>query len=72
MVSENSGKVAWYDEVKGYGFIKQDNGGKDLFVHFRDVIRDANGDNVLIKDQEVMFDVEENEKGPVAKNVKVQ
>ena len=67
---EESGIVLWFDEVKGYGFIKPNKGNEDLFVHFRDVIRNVEGEIALQKNQKVLFEVHTSEKGAVAKNVK--
>ena len=63
------GTVKWFNEEKGYGFIQQDNGGKDLFVHFRQVNRTAPGRVSLKEGQPVSFEVGEGLKGPQAENV---
>ena len=60
------GIVKWFNERKGYGFIQQDT-GPDVFVHYSSI--QTNGFKTLADGQRVSFDVEENEKGPVAKNV---
>ncbi len=60
------GTVKWFDERKGYGFIAQDD-GKDVFVHFSSIT--MAGFKTLAEGDEVTFDVEENERGLVAKNV---
>lgn len=60
------GKVKWYNKVKGFGFIESES-GEDLFVH-RTSIADTMG--ILQPDQEVVFDTKQDEKGPVAINVK--
>ena len=61
------GKVKWFNEGKGFGFIEQENGGKDVFVHFS-AIQDE-GFKTLREGQEVSFDVVEGPKGPQATNV---
>ena len=60
------GIVKWFNERKGYGFIQQDT-GPDVFVHYSSIL--SNGFKTLADGQRVSFDVEENERGPVAKNV---
>ncbi len=62
------GKVKWFNENKGFGFITPDDGGDDLFVHHTDV--EVEGYRSLHEDQEVEFEVGEGKKGPAAKNVK--
>ena len=63
----NTGRVKWFDEMKGFGFIERE-GGKDIFVHFRAIV--GAGIKTLAEGQEVEFDVEEGRKGPQAANVK--
>jgi len=60
------GTIKWFDERKGYGFIAQED-GKDVFVHFSSI--SMPGFKTLAEGEEVTFDVEENERGLVAKNV---
>lgn len=60
------GKVKWFNENKGYGFIQQEN-GEDVFVHFS-AIQDE-GFKTLAEGQEVEFDIVEGQKGPQAANV---
>ena len=62
------GQVKWFNEKKGYGFIQQD-GGKDLFVHYSAIQGD--GFKSLKEGQRVRFEIEEASKGPKAKNVQV-
>ena len=63
-----SGKVKWFDDNKGYGFIEQDV-GDDLFVHYSDIQQE--GYKTLREGQEVEFEIEETEKGLAAKEVNV-
>lgn len=60
------GIVKWFSEKKGYGFLEQDD-GQDVFVHYSSI--STPGFKTLADGQRVSFDVEENERGPVAKNV---
>ena len=61
------GKVKWFSESKGYGFIEKDEGG-DVFVHFSEIAGD--GFRTLEEGQRVEFEEEQGNKGPQAKNVK--
>jgi CspA family cold shock protein len=65
-----NGSVLWFNTEKGYGFIKPDDGSKDLFVHFSGISKSENT-NKLAKDQRVEFSTSENEKGRIAINVRV-
>ncbi|MGB2908025.1 MAG: cold shock domain-containing protein [Candidatus Aminicenantaceae bacterium] len=60
------GTIKWFDERKGYGFIAGED-GEDVFVHFSSI--SMAGFKTLAEGDEVTFDVEENERGLVAKNV---
>ncbi len=60
------GRVKWFNEKKGYGFIEQEGGG-DIFVHFSAIQGD--GFKTLSEGQEVTFDVSNGPKGPQAVNV---
>lgn len=62
-----SGKVKWFNEQKGFGFIEMDEGGKDTFIHMS-VLRAAGLDS-LADGQAVEIEVEQGEKGPQAKSV---
>lgn len=63
------GKVKWFNGSKGYGFIQQDKGRGDLFVHHTGI--NGNGFKSLDEGDTVMFDIEETPKGPAAVNVTV-
>lgn len=52
----NSGTVKWFNEEKGIGFISDDNGGQDVFVHFSE-IQGGDGET-LAEGQKVMYDIE--------------
>ncbi|HAK88329.1 MAG: cold-shock protein [Nitrospirae bacterium GWC2_46_6] len=60
------GKVKWFNESKGFGFIQQDN-GPDVFVHYSSI--GGNGFKTLAEGQRVQFDVVEGDRGPKATNV---
>ncbi|MGD9946699.1 MAG: cold-shock protein [Burkholderiaceae bacterium] len=63
-----TGIVKWFNSEKGFGFIAPDNGGKDLFVHFKDI--EGNGFKSLDENQRVQFSVAQGLKGPQAKSVR--
>ena len=62
-----NGKVKWFNDQKGYGFITPEDGSKDLFVHYHEIQGD--GFKTLAEGQEVTFEVVESEKGPKAVKV---
>ena len=66
MVKRETGTVKWFNRDKGYGFITRDSGG-DVFVHYSEI---RNKDS-LIGDDRVEFSVEQEKKGPRAKDVTV-
>lgn len=61
------GKVKWFNEQKGYGFLSRDDGAGDVFVHFSSI--QNQGFKTLAEGDVVEFDVEESDKGPKAANV---
>lgn len=61
------GKVKWFNRVKGYGFIQSES-GVDIFVH-RTAIKSEGKTLTLKEGDEVIFDIEEGERGPKAMNV---
>ena len=60
------GRVKWFSEAKGYGFIEREE-GDDVFVHYTAIT--AEGFRTLQEGQEVEFDVVQGTKGPQAENV---
>lgn len=68
-MSKSTGTVKWFNEEKGFGFITQDNGGPDVFVHFRAI--QSEGFKTLKEGQAVSFTVEKGQKGLQAANVTV-
>ena len=61
-----SGKVKWFDNKRGYGFIAQDK-GQDVFVHHSSI--EGNGYKTLVEGEVVQFDLVSGDKGPKAVNV---
>jgi cold shock protein len=61
------GKVKWFNERKGFGFIEQE-GGSDVFVHFSAI--QGSGFKTLSEGQQVSFDVQQGKKGLEAENVR--
>jgi CspA family cold shock protein len=62
-----TGTVKWFNAEKGFGFIAQEGGGPDVFVHYSAI--NANGFRSLEENQAVTFDVTQGPKGPQAENV---
>ena len=62
-----TGTVKWFNDAKGFGFIEQDNGEDDVFVHFSAI--NAEGYKTLREGQTVSFEVEQDDKGLRAANV---
>jgi len=69
MATLSNGTVKWFNSEKGFGFIEQEDGGKDVFVHYRQI--NSNGyDRVSLNEgQKVTFEIGEGQKGPQAENV---
>jgi CspA family cold shock protein len=62
-----TGTVKWFNESKGFGFIAQDDGGEDVFVHFSAI--QGGGFKTLAENQKVTFELQSGPKGPQAANV---
>ena len=62
-----TGTVKWFNEAKGFGFLSQDDGGDDVFVHFSAI--QVDGLKTLAEGQKVTFEVEQGPKGPQASAV---
>jgi cold shock protein len=63
-----SGKVKWFNNAKGYGFLEQEGGDKDVFVHFSSI--QTEGFRTLKEGEKVEFEISEGPKGMQAANVK--
>ncbi|MFM7569409.1 MAG: cold-shock protein [Betaproteobacteria bacterium] len=68
-MSRETGIVKWFNESKGFGFIAPDNGGKDLFAHFKEI--EGSGFRTLQENQKVEFEVVQGQKGPAASRIRV-
>ncbi|MEJ7794115.1 MAG: cold-shock protein [Nocardioides sp.] len=62
------GTVKWFNAEKGFGFIAQEDGGDDVFVHYSAIV--TQGYKTLDENQKVEFDVTQSDKGPQAENVR--
>jgi CspA family cold shock protein len=63
-----TGTVKWFNDAKGFGFIKPDDGGEDLFAHFSAI--QGNGFKTLAENERVIFDVTQGPKGKQASNIR--
>ncbi|MBI4249228.1 MAG: cold shock domain-containing protein [Elusimicrobia bacterium] len=66
-MANKTGKVKWFNDAKGYGFITPDDGSKDVFVHHSSI--QGEGFRTLSENQPVEFELLESDKGPKATNV---
>ena len=67
-MATQTGTVKWFNESKGFGFIAPDDGGEDLFAHFKEV--QGTGFKTLAENQRVQFEVTQGQKGPQASNIR--
>ena len=68
MSTTSTGKVKWFNEKKGFGFIEQD-AGPDVFAHFSGIA--GNGFKTLKEGQKVQFSITDGQKGPQAENIEL-
>jgi CspA family cold shock protein len=68
-MTTSTGTVKWFNETKGFGFIKPDDGDKDLFAHVSEIT--GSGFKTLAENQRVEFQVTQGKKGPQASSIKV-
>ena len=66
-MTKHTGTVKWFNDAKGFGFIQQENGGPDVFVHFSAIA--ADGFKSLSENDPVEFEITQGPKGPQAANV---
>ena len=64
-----NGIVKWFNDSKGFGFIQSENGDRDIFVHFTNLLME--GYKSLKEGQKVVFELYDGPRGPEAKNVRI-
>ena len=62
------GKVKWFNENRGYGFIRRETGGNEIYVHYSHIA--GEGFRTLSEGELIEFDISEGERGPEARNVR--
>ena len=65
-----TGTVKWFDDYKGFGFITPDEGDKDIFAHYSEIEGDEGERKTIVENEKVEFDVEDSDKGLIAKNIR--
>lgn len=68
-MSVTTGTVKWFNDEKGFGFIAQENGGPDVFAHFRQI--KGEGFRSLKEGQRVHFVISQGQKGPQAEEIEI-
>lgn len=71
MATRETGRVKWFNEKKGFGFIVCNRSGDDIFVHYKDIEPENSGFKTLAEDQNVTFLMEKGPKGFKAQDVAV-
>ena len=64
-----TGEVVWFNDKLGYGFTKPDDGSKDLFLHYTNIVAEAGKFRTLTAGQKISFTVGSNNTGPQAENI---
>ncbi len=68
-MSRVTGTVKWFNDSKGFGFLAQDSGGEDVFVHYSEIAKDDGGFKSLVEGTKVSFELTQGPKGAQATNV---
>jgi CspA family cold shock protein len=65
-----TGSVVWFNDKRGFGFLKPDNGSKDMFVHYTNIDSDAKF-KTLVAGQRVSYVLGQNKNGPQAEQIRI-
>jgi len=65
-----TGEIVWFNDKRGYGFCKPDDGSKDMFVHYTNIVSDEKF-KTLVAGQKISYILGQNKNGPQAEQIRV-